>query len=355
MTDATTVSPATSIGTPALRLTDVKKRYGAIEALSGVSFEIPQGVVCGLLGPNGAGKSTLMQIITTLLRQDEGQVECFGFDTQGDPRKVREQLGYVAQQIALDKALTGKEHLSLHGALYHVPRSELTSRIADVLDLVGLTDVAHRRVSTYSGGMARRLDLATALLHGPRLLILDEPTVGLDIHTRSALWRFIRRLADEGTAVLIASHHTEEIEYLADTIVILDHGKVLASGTSADLKDAFASTLVHIKTQAYADAEELGHLADRLAGNAHADRVLVDESDGGRVIIGLHQRVVDTEALRSSFAATLSIEPQSFFSFSIQQPTLDDVFLSATGHALRDAAWRQTDTPPASRRKPVNA
>ncbi len=342
-----------SEATPALAVAGVRKAYGSVQALAGVSFDVAPGSVTGLLGPNGAGKSTLMQCVTTLLRPDAGAIRIFGTDAAADPRGARDLLGYVPQTLALDKVLTGREHLELHGALYHVPRGRMREAIGEALTLVGLADVADRRVGTYSGGMARRLDLAAALLHRPRLLVLDEPTVGLDIQSRSAIWKFVRALADGGTAVLIASHHTEEIEFLSDRVAILDHGAVRAEGTPDDLKARFGSALVHLKLREFAAPEELESAAGTLRQSNRYARVLVDTRDGGRITVVLAERPESPEAVRRELAGLLSVGDEGFFAFALERPTLEDVFLDATGHALRDAAWTSAEGDPIGRRRPA--
>jgi ABC-2 type transport system ATP-binding protein len=285
------------------------------------------------------------------MRQDAGQIACFGHDTVAQPRLARARLGYVAQQVALDKVLTGRELLAMHGAIYHVPKAELAVSIERVLDLVGLREAAGKRLATYSGGMARRLDLATALLHKPALLVLDEPTVGLDIHTRSAIWDFVLRLAREGTAVLIASHHLEEIEYLSDRIVILDHGRVIAEGSSAQLKQAFGRTLVHLKLAEFMEPQALQDAAVRVRANAWSEKVLIDPMDGGRLVITLRSDAPGAEDVRASLAETLGVPRELFFQFSLERPSLDDVFLEATGRTLRDAPWSQEDAPAFPKRR----
>lgn len=328
----------------ALKIENVHKRYGSVTALAGVSFEVAAGMICGLLGPNGAGKSTLMHCVVTLLRPDAGRIFCFGVDSVVNPRAARASFGYVAQETALDKTLTGREHLELQANLYHIERMRIRTRVEEALDLVGLREAADRRIATYSGGMARRLDLACALLHEPRLLILDEPTVGLDIHTRSAVWNFIERLAERGTAVLLASHFMEEIEMLAQHIVILDHGRVLGQGTAAQLKATFGRSMAYVKVKPVSTREELEHLAMRLRGLPMAQRVFVDEAEGGRVVLALHEEPRDPESLRRVLADALNVRSDALAAFGIEQPTLNDVFLEATGRRLRDAPWSEAET-----------
>lgn len=335
----------------ALEIVNLRKRYREVIALDGVSFTVAAGEVVGLLGPNGAGKSTLMRCIVTLLRQDAGEIRVFGHDTLRAPREARRGMGYVAQQIALDKVLTGREFLCMQAAIYHVPRAQTAAAVERSLALVGLREAAEKRLGTYSGGMARRLDLASALLHNPSLLVLDEPTVGLDIHTRSALWNFIREMSAGGTAVLVASHHLEEIEYLADRIVIVDHGKVIAAGTSAQLKTAFGKATARVKTAEFVSPEALAAQAAALKGSATVAKVLSDAGDGGQLIVTLREADAAPDRVRRELAGELNVAPESFFQFSLERPTLDDVFLEATGRTLRDAPWAAEDKPAFERRR----
>ncbi|MFZ9850880.1 MAG: ABC transporter ATP-binding protein, partial [Vulcanococcus sp.] len=194
---------------------DVCKRYGrgdrAVPALQGLNLSVPRGSLYGLLGPNGAGKTTTLRILATLLAPDSGRVQVAGLDALADPRGVRRRLGYVAQEVALDKILSGRELLQLQGDLYHLERRERDRRIAELVELLAMDGWIDRRCGTYSGGMRRRLDLASGLLHRPELLVLDEPTVGLDIESRAAIWQVLRQLRDQGTTVLLSSHYLEEV------------------------------------------------------------------------------------------------------------------------------------------------
>ena len=220
-----------------IELQDVCKRYGrgdkAVTALQGLNLSVPRGSLYGLLGPNGAGKTTTLRILATLLAPDSGRVQVAGLDALADPRGVRRRLGYVAQEVALDKILSGRELLQLQGDLYHLDRSERDRRIAELVELLAMGDWIDRRCGTYSGGMRRRLDLASGLLHRPELLVLDEPTVGLDIESRAAIWQVLRQLRDQGTTVLLSSHYLEEVDALADRLAILEAGRVIAEGTPA--------------------------------------------------------------------------------------------------------------------------
>ena len=242
---------------PVIDLENVSKRYGkgekAVDALNGLNLQVPAGSLFGLLGPNGAGKTTTLRILATLLAPSSGRVQVAGLDALADPRGVRERLGYVAQEVALDKILSGRELLQLQGDLYHLPRSDRDQRIAELIELLGMADWIDRRSGTYSGGMRRRLDLASGLLHRPDVLVLDEPTVGLDIESRAAIWTVLRQLRDQGTTVLLSSHYLEEVDALADQLAIIEGGRVIASGPPSELKAALGGDRVTLRIREFSD------------------------------------------------------------------------------------------------------
>ena len=213
----------------AVRIENLKKTYGDTIAVDGISLNVTQGQIYGLLGPNGAGKTTTMRCLCTLTTPDSGIIEVAGTT---DPRTIRDRLGYIAQEVAIDKVLTGRELLKFQAALYHIPPKQISDRIDSVLDLLQLEPYADKLAGTYSGGLKKRLDLAAGLLHQPSVLILDEPTVGLDIQSRIAIWEFLRKLRASGVTVLISSHYLEEIDALADRVAIIDKGKIIAEGLS---------------------------------------------------------------------------------------------------------------------------
>lgn len=221
----------------AVVIQNLQKRYGNVEAVKNVSFEIAPGEIFGLLGPNGAGKTTTLRCLCTLVTPEAGKLEVGGISVLEHPRAARQLLGYVAQEVALDKVLTGRELLQLQAAIYHLPAKTIADRIQDVLTLLDLEPWADQKCGTYSGGIRKRLDLAAGLLHQPQVLVLDEPTVGLDIESRVVIWEFLRQLRDRGTTVLLTSHYLEEIDALADRVAIIDQGQVIAVGTPSQLKD----------------------------------------------------------------------------------------------------------------------
>src|SRR6476469_4330002 len=232
-------------GGPAIAVEGLQKRFGDVVALDGVDFEVPPATILGLLGPNGAGKTTAVRILTTILRPDAGRATVLGIDVAKHPQGVRERIG-LAGQYAADENLTGRENLRLIGRLTHQPKAQIQPRADELLERFGLADAADRTARTYSGGMRRRLDLAAALVHRPPVLFLDEPTTGLDPSSRSDLWTVISELVGQGTTVLLTTQYLEEADRLADEIVVIDHGQVIARGTASELKGRIGSTHIEV-------------------------------------------------------------------------------------------------------------
>ncbi len=321
---------------PLVELRGLRKRYGrgdqGVEALTGLDLTVPAGSLYGLLGPNGAGKTTALRILCTLLAPDAGEVRVAGIDALQQPRAVRRLLGYVAQEVAIDKILTGRELLELQGDLYHLDRGERQSRIEELVALLGMAEWIDRRCGSYSGGMRRRLDLACGLLHRPRLLVLDEPTVGLDIESRAAIWRVLRQLCAEGTTVLLSSHYLEEVDALADHLAILEAGRVIAEGSPAALKGALGGDRVTLRVREFSTAEEAGRVQQLLEGCPGVRQVVVNQAQGYSLnLVVEHEGVV--EQLRRQLAeAELPV-----FALAQSRPSLDDVYLQATGRTLMDA------------------
>ena len=321
-----------------IELQHLSKRYGGgratapVVALHDLCLTVPEGCLFGLLGPNGAGKTTTLRILCTLLAPDAGSVRVGGIDGLTDPRAVRNLLGYVAQEVAIDKILTGRELLTLQGDLYHLPRTRRDARIEELIALLGMDAWVDRRCGSYSGGMRRRLDLAAGLLHSPRLLVLDEPTVGLDIESRSAIWQVLRRLRDAGTTVLLSSHYLEEVEALADRLAIIDNGRVIAEGTPTELKAALGGDRVTLRVREFSDQEEALRVQALLQGCTGVRQVVVNQAQGFSLNLVIeHEGVV--EALRRQLAeADLPV-----FALAQSRPSLDDVYLQATGRTLMDA------------------
>lgn len=315
-----------------IQLDQLSKSFGPVTALDGLSLHVPAGSLYGLLGPNGAGKTTALRILCTLLAPDAGSVRVAGLDALQHPRQVREHLGYVAQEVAIDKILTGREMLRLQGALYHLGALHLRQRIDDLIQLLGMDDWIDRRCGTYSGGMRRRLDLASGLLHQPSVLVLDEPTVGLDIESRAVIWQVLRQLRDSGTTVLLSSHYLEEIDALADRLAIIDGGRVIAEGNPEDLKRALGGDRVTLRVREFSDASESERVQQVLQACPGVRQVVVNRAQGHSLNL-----VVDGEAVIEQLRRQLSEAQLPVFSLSQSRPSLDDVYLQATGRTLRDA------------------
>ncbi|QEY30947.1 ATP-binding cassette domain-containing protein [Synechococcus sp. RSCCF101] len=315
-----------------IELQHLSKHYGSVEALSDLSLTVPQGSLYGLLGPNGAGKTTTLRILATLLAPESGAVVVAGIDALSDPRSVRERLGYVAQEVALDKILTGRELLRFQGDLHHLPRLERERRISDLIALLGMEEWIDRRCGGYSGGMRRRLDLATGLLHRPSVLVLDEPTVGLDIDSRTAIWQVLRQLSREGTTVLLSSHYLEEVDLLADRLAIIDSGRVIAEGSPEALKQELGGDRITLRIREFAEPEEASQVASRLRSSAGVQQVVINRAQGCSLNL-----VIDSELRLEGLRAELDRWGVDVFSLTQSRPSLDDVYLQATGRTLMDA------------------
>ena len=311
-----------------IELQQLCKRYGgkkaatAVVALDNLSLQVPAGSLYGLLGPNGAGKTTALRILCTLLAPDSGSVRVGGVDALAEPRAVRRLLGYVAQEVAIDKILTGRELLQLQGDLYHLTPAARNRRM----------DWIDRRCGSYSGGMRRRLDLAAGLLHSPKVLVLDEPTVGLDIESRAAIWSVLRQLRDGGTTVLLSSHYLEEVDALADHLAIIEAGKVIAEGAPAVLKAALGGDRVTLRVREFSDADEAERVRSLLHDCAGVRQVVVNRAQGYSLNLVIEHDGVVEQLRRQLAAADLPV-----FALAQSRPSLDDVYLQATGRTLMDA------------------
>ncbi len=315
-----------------LELDQLEKSYGTVSALSGLSLSVPSGCLYGLLGPNGAGKTTALRILATLLAPDQGRVVVAGVDALQEPRTVRQLMGYVAQEVAIDKILTGRELLALQGDLYHLPRQDRNNRIDQMVDRMSMGDWIDRRCGTYSGGMRRRLDLASGLLHQPQLLVLDEPTVGLDIESRAVIWEVLRDLRDQGTTILLSSHYLEEVEALADRMAIIDAGRVIAEGAPEALKRELGGDRVTLRVREFSDQPEAEHVRQLLEVVDGVRRIVINRAQGYSLNL-----VVDGEHVLAALKQRLASEAFEVFSLSQSRPSLDDVYLQATGRTLMDA------------------
>ena len=315
-----------------LELDQLEKSYGTVSALSGLSLSVPSGCLYGLLGPNGAGKTTALRILATLLAPDQGRVVVAGVDALQEPRTVRQLMGYVAQEVAIDKILTGRELLALQGDLYHLPRQDRNNRIDQLVDRMSMGDWIDRRCGTYSGGMRRRLDLASGLLHQPQLLVLDEPTVGLDIESRAVIWEVLRDLRDQGTTILLSSHYLEEVEALADRMAIIDAGRVIAEGAPEALKRELGGDRVTLRVREFSDQPEAERVRQLLEVVDGVRRIVINRAQGYSLNL-----VVDGEHVLAALKQQLASEAFQVFSLSQSRPSLDDVYLQATGRTLMDA------------------
>ncbi|ABB26708.1 ATPase [Synechococcus sp. CC9902] len=315
-----------------IELRQLSKAYGAVTALSNLDLSVPEGCLYGLLGPNGAGKTTTLRILATLLAPDRGSVQVDGVDALKHPREVRRLLGYVAQEVAIDKILSGRELLQLQGDLYHLNRADRDYRIDDLIDRLGMEPWIDRRCGTYSGGMRRRLDLAAGLLHRPRLLVLDEPTVGLDIESRSAIWQLLNQLVEAGTSVLLSSHYLEEIEALADRMAIIDAGAVIAEGTPTDLKERLGGDRVTLRVREFSDAKEAALVRSVLEPVEGVRQVVINRAQGFSLNLVIEGEPVIERLRHSLEGAGLPV-----FALAQSRPSLDDVYLQATGRTLMDA------------------
>ncbi|HEV2073065.1 MAG TPA: ATP-binding cassette domain-containing protein [Thermomicrobiales bacterium] len=320
-------------GEHAIRAEGLKKTFGKTEALAGVDLSVPTGTVMGLLGPNGAGKTTTVRILTTLLQPDAGSAEVAGIDVLRHPERVRASIGLTGQYAAVDEILTGRENLVMFGQLYRLSRKAAFARADELLERFKLTDAANRSLKTYSGGMRRRLDLAASLIVAPPVLFLDEPTTGLDPRSRNDMWSVIEDLVADGTTVMLTTQYLEEADRLADEIVVVDQGRIIAQGTADELKVQLGGERLAISVPVGTDLNLAGRaLLSAVHTNDLSESDLVVDTDA-------HQMTVPfpagsrglAEAVRKLDAAGLEITD-----FSLRRPTLDDVFLTLTGHVAED-------------------
>jgi ABC-2 type transport system ATP-binding protein len=305
----------------AILVEGLTKHFGSVAALDGIDFEVPVGSVFGLLGPNGAGKTTAVRVLATVLHPDGGRAEVLGHDVVKDPDGVRLRIGLAGQSAAVDPNLTGRENLQLIGKLAQLARPLIDPRAAELLERFELSDAADRPLRTYSGGMRRRLDVAAALVQKPPVLFLDEPTTGLDLHSRNELWEMIRELVADGTTVLLTTQYLEEADRLAERVAVVDGGHVIANDTPSALKAQMGSTVIELEMGDEARSIRAEALLSGLAGG-HVERenemIRVTTEDGSRLLM---------EVLRSLDGQDLA--PAKL---AVREPSLDDVFLSLTGH-----------------------
>jgi ABC-2 type transport system ATP-binding protein len=313
---------------PAIEAVGLVQEYkNGPRAVDGVDLDVPNGEIFGFLGPNGAGKSTTVHMLTTLLPPTGGRARVAGYDVVDDGPRVRAVIGAALQEAALDPLLTGREHLRLQAALQALPRADRTPRANELLSRVGLADAADRKVRTYSGGMKRRLDLALALVHRPRVLFLDEPTTGLDVQSRTALWEEVARLArDEGVTVFLTTQYLEEADVLSDRIAIIDHGRIVAEGTPGALKSQIGRPTVEAMPS---NGAERGRVAAVL-GRFGEPVACADD-------VGVAVRLRSGETGLAELVRALDAEDVGIARLQLHEPTLDDVFLAKTGRSLEGA------------------
>jgi ABC-2 type transport system ATP-binding protein len=309
----------------AIEAVDLVKTYkGGVRALDGVSLVVAEGTIFGLLGPNGAGKSTTVKILTTLSRADSGSAHVLGVDVARQPDRVRHLIGVVGQHGAVDPAATGRENMLLQGHLYGMGGPDLRRRTAELLDRFGLTEAADRIVTTWSGGMQRKLDVACGLIHQPRVLFLDEPTTGLDPEARADLWAEVQRLAGEGLTILLTTHYLEEADRLAGQVAIIDRGRIVARGTPDDLKSELHGDAIVVELR----ETDRGDAVRVLQGIAGVREPVVD----GRT---LRARADDGARAVPTVLAALDTGGVGVASVTVARPSLDDVYLRHTGRAYR--------------------
>lgn len=333
---------------PAVLIENLQKRYGSVEALKDISLSIAAGELFGILGPNGAGKTTTLRCLCTLTTPDSGRLEVDGIPVVGNPKVARQKLGYVAQEVALDKVLTGRELLDLQAAIYHIPRASITKRVTEMIDLLGLGDWADKKSGTYSGGIRKRLDLAMGLLHQPKVLVLDEPTVGLDIESRTVIWQFLRQLREQGITVLLTSHYLEEIDALADRVTIIDQGQVIATGTPSELKDRVGGDRITLRIREFSPLDEAEKAKALLQDLASVEEVIINTAQGNSLNL-----VVKAPDALAQVQSALTAANLPTFGLAQSRPSLDDVYLAATGRTLMDAelAAAGTRDPKAERKQ----
>ncbi|MGA7435986.1 MAG: ATP-binding cassette domain-containing protein, partial [Solirubrobacterales bacterium] len=319
---------------PAISVEGLVKTFGDVHALDGVNLEVKTGSVLGLLGPNGAGKTTAVRVLTTLLKPDAGTVRVAGLDVVKDAAQLRTHIGLAGQYAAVDENLTGTENLTMVGRLYGMKRREAKARAGELLERFSLEDAADRPARTYSGGMRRRLDLADALVARPAILFLDEPTTGLDPRSRLALWETIEGLVADGTTVLLTTQYLDEADRLADRIAVIDVGKVVADGTSDELKDSVGGERLEVKL----DDAGLNDRAIEILSPMSDEKPSVEGESVKLTVRKRHGAIVD--AVRKLNEADIGIDD-----IGLRRPTLDEVFLNLTGHALEtDDEDEQEDT-----------
>ena len=310
-----------------IEIKSLTKSFGDVTAVNNISLSVKNGEIFGFLGPNGAGKSTTIMILTTLLKPTSGQALISSFDVATNAKQVRQNIGYVQQEITVDEYLTGRENLLLQAKLNHIPKNEIDKRIDEILTLIELTDKQDKTVVTYSGGMRKRLDIAGGLLHRPKVLFLDEPTVGLDIQTRRKIWQYIKKIHDEfKMTIFLTTHYMEEADQLCDRIGIIDDGKIQVIDSPENLKKAMGNEVISI---IFEEGENRDSFLSELEKIEFVNKINKDES---KLTLFASN---GTEVIPKIFYISSKLNIK-ITSISLTQPTLDDVFISYTGHEIRD-------------------
>ncbi|MEY9848030.1 ABC-2 type transport system ATP-binding protein [Streptacidiphilus sp. BW17] len=307
---------------PAVEVTDLHKCFGPTQALDGLELSVPPGIVCGLLGPNGAGKTTAVRVLATLAAPDSGQARVVGYDVVRQADEVRSRIGFAGQHAAVEEGLTGRDNLHLVGRLHHLGASGARQRATELLERFDLTEAADRLVRTYSGGMRRRLDLIASLVVRPPVLFLDEPTTGLDPRSRNDIWAIVRELVSDGTTVLLTTQYLDEADQLADDVVVVDHGRVIASGTPERLKSSIG-TRVEVTL---ADLGQLDDAARVVAALAGGEPVLAPDTRSVSAVSEPGRRILLPQLVRELDAAGVAAQD-----VALGHPSLDDAFLALTG------------------------
>jgi ABC-2 type transport system ATP-binding protein len=343
MTTATTAAaggPGIDPHDVAIWTEGLTKSFGSVQALRGIDLVVPRGTVLGVLGPNGAGKTTAVRILTTLLHPDSGRAIIEGRDVVRDPAAVREVIGLAGQSAAIQDDLTGRENLEFVGRLYHLDKAASRTRAGELLERFDLADAGNRRAKTYSGGMQRRLDLAASLVASPAVLFLDEPTTGLDPRSRIGMWQVIRDLVSAGTTLLLTTQYLDEADELADQIVVIDHGLVIAAGTSEELKDQVGGDVIEFTVP---DRTRLGDAAHAVRTLSDVEPIVVPDDGQVTIRVGNRGSQALVQAVRDLDASGIATD-----GLGLRRPSLDDVFLALTGHAAEDEAPK----PGRGRKKP---
>ena len=309
----------------AIKIKQLTKKFGKFTAVDNVSFSVEAGELFGLLGPNGAGKTTIINMLTTLLRPNAGEAEIAGYDLRRNPGEIRNNIGIIFQDPSLDIGLTGRENLEFHAMMYNIGPDERKKRIREVLDVVGLTDKADILVENYSGGMKRRLEIARGLIHYPKVLFLDEPTLGLDAQTRRSIWDYIRNLnINYGTSVILTTHYLEEADFLCDRIAIIDHGKIIALDTPSGLKSRLQGDHVSLTIEGKVDLIVTALKEKEWVSEISQDGQMLDV-----IISDYEKNIPDIFKTADNLGIRIS-------SINFSKPSLEDVFIRLTGSTIRE-------------------